>query len=394
MLPSIRALIVCFISILLSMPSFAAVVEGLYEGTVPVADQSSRSQQRGITDALKQVLVKVSGNEAILHHDQIKQQLKNSRSLLTAYRFDINDNILSLNAQFDAQRVDSMILASGFSIWGARRPDILMWIALEDPETSERSLLEESSGHPVVNTIKTFARQRGLPVSMPLYDLTDIQRVGIYDVWGQFSTTIAQASLRYDPDYIVSARIYFRDDTESEDNTAQQADDVSDYEQSDEARFNSQSLFDNDAQAQSGAPTGWVVDYIMDSGDQMDVNTISADDPVLVTEMLMNILADTLAKKYAIDFAARGTTDNRVNITLTNLDSLEKYVKVVEFLSSLSMVEHAELVEQHGFHGTFELKLIGDESDLRNAFKLDDKIRPVLDAFGQESTDLKFVWVP
>mgnify|MGYP002811202347 FL=1 len=59
----------------------------------------------------------------------------------------------------------------------------------------------------------------------------------------------------------------------------------------------------------------------------------------------------------------------------------------------MSVVNHATLIMQQGPRATFELDLLGDVDDLSNALSLDNKIRPVVDDFGQPIAGLEFFWV-
>ncbi|MCV2884039.1 DUF2066 domain-containing protein [Aestuariibacter sp. AA17] len=361
----------------------------LYQAKVEVSDQSERAQSRAVKDALGRVLVKVSGSDLILQHDQIKQQLKNSQSFLTSYRFDNDKGIQFLLAEFDKQRVESAILASGFSIWGARRPDSLLWIALEDIESGERRILSEAQQDPFSEMAKRTAQSRGIPLAFPLYDLTDIDALSVFDVWGQFVTSIQRASERYRADYILSARVYFRDDEAN----ASEKREVPLNSAVEAQQDTPQWLLDYE-DPQSDSLTGWIADYSLISGGNVTQQSISASTKENLASMLMTILADTLAKRYAIDLAAGREEGNVVDITMANVSNLQTYVAVSQFLQSLSVVQQVSLKQQSGTQAIYSLTLFGNVDDLKNAFKLDDKIRPTRDAFGQVSDELKFIWVP
>ena len=61
MLRKVLVILLCISSQL----SIAEEVENLYVSLVAVADQSAESKQRGISEALKKVLVKLTGNGEI-----------------------------------------------------------------------------------------------------------------------------------------------------------------------------------------------------------------------------------------------------------------------------------------------------------------------------------------
>jgi hypothetical protein len=59
----------------------------------------------------------------------------------------------------------------------------------------------------------------------------------------------------------------------------------------------------------------------------------------------------------------------------------------------MSVVNDATLIKQQGPRATFELELLGDIKDLTNALNLDNKIKPVVDSFGQPISGLEFFWL-
>jgi hypothetical protein len=97
--------------------------------------------------------------------------------------------------------------------------------------------------------------------------------------------------------------------------------------------------------------------------------------------------------KYAIDLAQIDRADTKVQIVVNNIDTLKYYSFALSFLENMSVVNGATLIKQQGTRATFELDLLGDVDDLTNALNLDNKIRPVVDDFGQPILGLEFFWV-
>ena len=59
--------------------------------------------------------------------------------------------------------------------------------------------------------LKQTAKERGVPLSLPLMDLTDNVNISTYDVWGRFVEPLRKASTRYGVDNIIGARVYRND---------------------------------------------------------------------------------------------------------------------------------------------------------------------------------------
>jgi hypothetical protein len=107
---------------------------------------------------------------------------------------------------------------------------------------------------------------------------------------------------------------------------------------------------------------------------------------------LVNILADKLAAEYAIDLTDQDPNEAKTEISIMNVASLGSYVQVLRFLNSLSVVANAALIVQQGEKATFGLNLLGNEQDLVRALSLDNKIKPLVDEFGQPSQQLAYIW--
>lgn len=355
-----------FLSFLLFSKAQAALVQGLYEAKVEIDNQSASSRRKAMRAALRDVLVKVSGNRELLSHSQIRQNIQEAEKFIRSFRFETLEGQLYYQAEFDQQSVQRMVLNAGFPIWDSRRPDSLLWIAYEQHETGQREILSEASDREVVKQANQVALNRGIPISFPVLDLTDVQQITLYDVWGGFSETIKEASERYGVNYVLSARFYLE-------------------------HFDSP-LADPNLDFII-APT-WVADYTLLYKDTVETATLFAETPEELGRLLVDQHADRMAQQYAINFQGLGSDDSKVEIVFTNIENLTQYVRVSEFLSSLSVVAKATLVNQNGKHSTFALELLGDSQDLLNALRLDDKIRPTLDEFGQEQQNLQFMWIP
>ena len=70
-----------------SLHSFAEEVSGLYTGLVPVADQSAESRDFAVTQALSQVLIKLTGNSKIMQSTRVQPFLTNPNAFVAGIGF-------------------------------------------------------------------------------------------------------------------------------------------------------------------------------------------------------------------------------------------------------------------------------------------------------------------
>lgn len=342
----------------------ASIVAGLYEAKVTIPDQLQRSRKNAEKQAFKKVLVKATGSKSVLKNALITEEIKKASNYLLSYSYETDENALYYSAKFDQQNVERLITQNGFPLWDRRRPDTIIWLAYQPSDEQQRYLVSETTDFSVTDSIKETADDRGINISLPLVDLTDLQALTLYDVWAGFSATIKQASERYGTDYVLSARLYY-------------------LPQGSEASTSQSSPLNSDR---------WVADWTFQNNNSIESGKLIAKTDVAISSQLIDLAADMLASKYAIN--TQNALGNKVQLTLINVDSLTRYSNVVDLLDSLSVVSRVTLLTQQGSFATFELELLGDPDDLTNALSLDDKINPTLSDFGQPTEDNHYIWNP
>ena len=354
--------------ILTSQRVNAAVIDDLYDAKIPVNNQSEQTQNNAFSLALRQVLIKVRGNNDLLTDQKIKNAISRATRFVRSYSYDKQQSQLYLVVSFDPQRVESVIRSAGFPVWDKRRPDSLIWLAIKLSDNSDRKIVRPSEYADIYQQLSLQAFKRGINLMFPVWDLDDIQNLGVYDIWGGFSAQISQASERYSVPSVLSARIYLSDNQSSE-------------------------VVQNGEVAPAKPALKWTADWTMIEGEGLLAGQVQGEHPLMIAEGLINALADQLSLKYAIDLAQIDRADTKVQIVVNNIDTLSYYSLALRSLKNMSIVNGVTLIHQQGPRATFELDLLGDIDDLTNALSLDSKIRPVVDDFGQPILGLEFFWV-
>ena len=346
----------------------AAVIDDLYDAKIPVNNQSEQTQNNAFSLAFKQVLIKARGNDDLLTDQKIKYAITRATRFVRSYSYEKQQSQLYLVVNFDPQRVESVIRSAGFPVWDKRRPDSLIWLAIKSSDNSDRRIARPSEYSDIYQQLSLRAAQRGITLMFPVWDLDDIQNLGVYDIWGGFSAQISLASERYSVPSVLSARIYLSDNQSFE-------------------------VDQNGEKTQSKPALKWSADWTMIEGEGLLAGQLQGEHPLMIAEGLINTLADQLSLKYAIDLAQIDRADTKVQIVVNNIDTLTYYSLALRSLKNMSIVNGVTLIQQQGPRATFELDLLGDIDDLTNALSLDSKIRPVVDDFGQPILGLEFFWV-
>lgn len=404
-----------FLFLLVSVELQADIVSDLYQAKVEVSNQSNRAQERAIQDAFEQVLIKVSGSKSLLSEKPIRERVKQAGQYLRQYQFESDAESLLFVAEFDAEKVDDLLRAEGLPIWGSYRPSTILWLAEEDASL-QRRLYSEYTQDPLKQAILTDTKRRGVSLVFPVADITDLSSATIYDVWGQFSDNIRQASDRYDVEVVMSARVYpkqelaieFAEPVNAFENEADviwdwigKEDIVNTIEK--EAQIEAERIAAKEREkareeakrVEKPKQEGWLADWMLVVEGRIETGQIEALEKAALSPLLVDMLADKLADKYAVKTHELGDDEPKTTrVTLMNLDSIEAYTQVKVYFESLQAVSSIQLLSLQSQKAEFTVSLIGREADLINALQLDDKVQRTTDAFGRPTGRLEFTWSP
>ncbi|MBU1310551.1 MAG: DUF2066 domain-containing protein, partial [Gammaproteobacteria bacterium] len=104
----------------------------------------------------------------------------------------------------DAGKVNQLLQQNNIAVWGALRPDILIWLV--EQQGSERQFVRQNSQQ-FNQALQQAFTQTALPLLLPLYDIDDLLSLTETDVWAGFWQPVNQASARYNADVVIAATI-------------------------------------------------------------------------------------------------------------------------------------------------------------------------------------------
>ncbi|AMJ98701.1 hypothetical protein AVL55_11295 [Alteromonas macleodii] len=398
------------------------------EAQIQVEDQTQRTQQNALKKALRQVFVKMSGSTSVLDNAGVRAALSSPQSLLRSYRFAFDKGRTYYVVEFDQAKLNELLQREMLPLWGDRRPETIVWLAQED-ENETRVILDESLNTELQHTLKQTAKERGVPLSLPLMDLTDNVNISTYDVWGRFVEPLRKASIRYDVDNIIGARVYRNDASAIPDlpenvvpsGTVESLDSVLDEEAQFRAQTDEQSFDERNPRVDNADGTSakelaqeesttmpftmnefanyakradegdYALDWVFVGGGKVSYGSIYGDSPEVLGNQLIDAYSNYLSSLYAI-VGIEASEREVIKVSIANIGSVKSYASATDYLNSLSVIENATLVEQSGSVATYSLTLVGTVDDLLNSIKLESKLRPVTDSYGQTVKGHSFYW--
>lgn len=349
--------------------AYGVEVTDLYVAKVPVSSQSGNERISALKQAMRFVLVKVGGQESV-HQSSVNARkvfnkaLKNYKSYMAQYRYERAGDQIFLVATFDEAKINDLFSQANLPLWGRLRPLILLWVV--DEHGLSRNVLSDSSVSQLPAIAKQFSNYRGLPLMMPLMDLTDLTQINTAELWGRFPQSVKQASQRYLAEAIVIIRI------------------------------SNSSLLPELAEPENCQPlcaqNNYVLDWTLISPSRQSQAQQKSQQysELYQGQNRQNLIEQALADITQViyqEYALSTTTQNEFLIDVANIDSLTTYLNVSSFLEQLSSVQSVKLISAKGSNWRFDLKLIGSQRSLLASLQLSKQLRQYIDPLAAVELD-------
>ena len=211
------ALVACLSILAFWAPDGLAVeVPGLYTAEVVLDPNDPDAQNTAYRDALREVLVRITGSGAATDPEQLDLLFPNPARFVRQYRPGADDSLI---VSLDGPAIERVLEQAGQPVWGADRPLTVVWLAVDwglgdreivaadDPDLlpGDRRIVERN--RMMREQVQEVASLRGIPIVFPLLDLEDLQSIQFVDIWGGFDETLLEASARYEAPSVLVGRI-------------------------------------------------------------------------------------------------------------------------------------------------------------------------------------------
>ena len=365
----------------MNMAAYGATLPDLYEGNVPVPDQSAAARRIALQQILAAVLVKITGERNTAGVPALVSLIQNPNQFLQQYRYEqsptdgnassavtvtyydltrtgapaIAPTGLVLSAKFDPEVLDHAVRAAHEPLWGQERPATLVWLAIQD-ESSKIILSAADNNSVIMQAMTGAADQRGVPLIFPRMDTQDRQAVGFPDISADDANRIQQASQVYKPNAILVGSIYLT------------------------------------------TPGQYAARWQLTAGAESQVWTTPPDTLTNVAVGGIQTAADHYAQWFAVGADATGM--NGVPVTVAGITSVDAYAKVLAYLSGLTAVKAVQVTRVENQTVYFSVDTRGDPDNLQQAALLGGLLKPMMPAGSITSAPpvttaaLRFQYVP
>ena len=188
---------------LFSLASHAEILTGLYQVREPVASQSPDERTQATQKALATLVLRLTGDAKAIQSPALEAIRKDPQQIISQYGYDAGPPE-SLQVDFDPVSTDRALRQAGLSLWGTNRPALLGWWLNDSVEGA--SLVGD--GQSAAEPLRRAAQHRGLPLRLPLADLSE-QLVGTAEnLEGSNPAPLKETSERYGADALLAVHAH------------------------------------------------------------------------------------------------------------------------------------------------------------------------------------------
>jgi hypothetical protein len=289
----------------------------MYQATAPVADRSEAAQTAAFQNAMKTVLIRVTGRRNADEDPALASLVSNARRYVQQYRAAPDSQLW---VSFDGPAIERWLTQNGQPLWGHERPTTLVLLGVQSGAQSGSVLTTDDTSE-LKLAIDAAAVARGLPLVWP--SGAELQKFHIdYSAVSTGSpATFAEIGRRMGSDGLLIGRAS---------------------SSSANANVRWTHLFQDRSSEYSGTLEG------------------------------VNRAADL----YAGLFAASGTAVP-VDIEISGLSDLRDYASLESYLESLTFISHVSVESLSGDTVRFRLSTRGGVDSLQRALSLNGRLQPV-----------------
>ncbi len=367
-----------FAFIVLSLSTAAAERIDVYTTTVQVETQQETDRNIAFSAALKQVIVKMTGDQQFLEKPELDALFERPRRYVAGFSYQKNalfdgrtssdkadvapvsksesmavfaqslpEKEYLLKVQFEGDALLNHIRELGLPVWGALRPSIIAWLVMQ--ENGERHLV--NSNYPALSaSLSRESERAGLPVFLPVGDLQDLSAVDLNELWGLFPSSVHAASERYPSDFKLLGRVY---------------------------------------QAEEGLELKWT---LLTGGSAKTGGAKSVDYQSLWRQMTAGV-AKELAQQFAVVSDTMADAQE-LRILVSGVEQFLDYASLVQHLESLSSVEEVSVQQIYQDKVGLGIGLRGSRANFEQQVSLAGKLQMVVPPFSVELEAAEFDGLP
>jgi hypothetical protein len=195
-------LCLCFAALCAAGTGFALTRTELYQTTAPVTDRSEAAQTAGFQNAMKVVLVRVTGRHSADDDAALAPLVTNARRYVQQFRFAGDGQLW---VAFDGAAIERWLTQNGQPVWGRERPATVVLLSVQTGANAG-TVVTATDNSDLKLSVDAQAAYRGLPLQWP--SAADVQkyRLDYAAIAGGSTSALADIAHRMGGDAVLIGR--------------------------------------------------------------------------------------------------------------------------------------------------------------------------------------------
>jgi hypothetical protein len=307
----------CLAGLCLGEAAAALTRAEMYQATAPVADRSEAAQTAAFQNAMKIVLIRVTGHRNADEEPALSSLVSNARRYVQQYRAAPDSQLW---VAFDGPAIERWLTQNGQPLWGHERPTTLVLLGVQTG-AQNGSVVTTDETSDLKSAIDAAAAVRGVPLVWPSGAELQKFHIDYSAVSAGSPSTFAEIARRMGSDGVLVGRA---------------------------------------SSVSANANVRWT-HFFQDRSSEYS-GTLEG----------VNRAADL----YAGMFAASGALVP-VDIEVSGLNDLRDYASLESYLESLTFISHVSVESLAGDTVRFRLSTRGGLDSLQRALSLNGRLQPV-----------------
>ncbi|MBD1550707.1 DUF2066 domain-containing protein [Pseudomonas typographi] len=184
---------------LASFSAQAETVNNLYQVREPLASQDPAERDQATQRALETLVLRLTGDPKAFSSSALAGLRGDPKQVISQFGYEAGQPP-SLQVDFDPAATDNALRQAGLATWGTNRPSILAWWLTDSDNGSNLT----GDAQPSAEPLRRAALHRGLPLRLPLADLSEQPLASAQALEGSDPTGLRSASERYGADALLA----------------------------------------------------------------------------------------------------------------------------------------------------------------------------------------------
>lgn len=322
--PTLQIFLTALLLFMLNNYVYAVTLDNLNSIVIQVTDMSPETRTQILPQAFEQVMRRVASSHRAISHPDFTKAKQKIDSYISNFFYTENAGTYNLTVQFNEQALNDLITKMGRISFGTHRPQILLWLVIEQDDKPK--FVNSSSQEAIADKIDLLSSNYGMPVLLPLLDLTERLFISEQDVTNFNFPPLQQAAGRYNADSIVVGKI-------------------------------------------NNVSGVWHCEWRLPDSSWTSIG----NDLDVELELMFNQLSDKLVANYkkAADIQSPISESNRIAVRIKGVNSVADYAKALAYLKSLSIVQQVEIGSVDGNQAMFMVSAEAGKDAIIQALNMD-----------------------